>query len=155
MQKLYILVGLPGSGKSTFAQKLASETGAVICSSDAMRKRLYGDENIQGNPNEVFSRLKKDTLEYLSNGKSVIYDATNITVKSRKSILTAVKDMAVYKCAIVMLTPYEICVERAKNRVERVVPEDVILRMKNNFRIPSYSEGFDSIEIYRKDDICT
>jgi predicted kinase len=43
------LIGLPGSGKSTFACKLQEMIpNAVIVSSDTARKKLYGDESIQG-----------------------------------------------------------------------------------------------------------
>ena len=40
-----MMVGLVGSGKSTYAKQLAEETNAIICSSDAIREELCGDEN--------------------------------------------------------------------------------------------------------------
>ena len=39
-----MMAGLVGSGKSTYAKQLAEETNAIICSSDAIREELYGDE---------------------------------------------------------------------------------------------------------------
>ena len=48
-----MMVGLVGSGKSTYAKQLAEETNAIICSSDAIRKELCGDENSQDNIAEL------------------------------------------------------------------------------------------------------
>ena len=53
-----MLIGLPGSGKSTYAKSLLDSEGKVkYCSSDEVRKQLYGDENIQCNPQTVFEYL--------------------------------------------------------------------------------------------------
>ena len=52
-----MMVGLPGSGKSTYAEKLSKERSAIICSSDKVREDLYGDENSQSNNDEVFKLL--------------------------------------------------------------------------------------------------
>ncbi len=54
-----MMVGLPGSGKSTYAEKLSKERSAIICSSDKVREDLYGDENSQSNNDEVFKLLHK------------------------------------------------------------------------------------------------
>lgn len=42
-----MLVGLPGSGKSTYAELLKKQYNAIICSSDEARKKITGDENNQ------------------------------------------------------------------------------------------------------------
>ena len=55
----YMMMGLPCSGKSTFAQKLAEEYNANIHSSDAIREELIGDINNQEHNNEVFHTLHK------------------------------------------------------------------------------------------------
>ena len=72
---LSMLVGLPGSGKSTYSK---TQKDFVIHSSDALREELYGDENCQDNNTDLFailhSRIKTDLID----GKNVIYDATNI-----------------------------------------------------------------------------
>lgn len=57
MPTFYMMCGLPGSGKSTQAKKMAEKLNASIFSSDAIRKEKYGDEAIQGNPNKIFSEL--------------------------------------------------------------------------------------------------
>ena len=42
MSNFYMMVGLPGSGKTTFAHNI--EKGAVVISSDTIRKELWGSE---------------------------------------------------------------------------------------------------------------
>lgn len=44
----HFLIGVPSSGKSTFAQLLAQTGNYQIISTDAIRQQLYGDETIQG-----------------------------------------------------------------------------------------------------------
>ena len=77
------MMGLPASGKSTFADEIAKTENATIVSSDTIRKEWYGDENIQGNPTKIFEEMRRRTVSVLENGRSVIYDATNLTLKSR------------------------------------------------------------------------
>lgn len=60
-----MMVGLPGSGKSTYAKELADEMRAVICSSDAIREELRGDENSQDKNEEVFKILHSRIKECL------------------------------------------------------------------------------------------
>ena len=58
MQKLIVMVGVPGSGKSTYAKNTFSKT-AEILSSDALRKELLGNENDQKHNDYVFAELYK------------------------------------------------------------------------------------------------
>ena len=81
MNKLVMLVGLPGSGKSTYAGKLKKE-GVIIHSSDRVREEL-GDVNDQSKNEEVFRILHKRIKDDLKSGKSVAYDATNLNRKRR------------------------------------------------------------------------
>ena len=94
--KLTMLVGLPASGKSTYAKEKAEKERAVVCSSDVIRKELYGDENVQGDGNEVFNILHERVKELLSQGWDVIYDATNVKSKRRRAFLREIKDFLRY-----------------------------------------------------------
>lgn len=148
--KFIMLVGIPGSGKSTHAKSLSRNKNAIHLSSDSIRAELYGDEAIQGNPSEVFEIMHKRTLEALADGINVIYDATNITRKDRASIMSKIPKYVETECHIVW-APIETCIERDSKR-ERSVGKDVIDRMLKRFQAPYYDEGFDSIEIIRPDD---
>lgn len=146
MTKLFLMIGLPASGKSTLAEQIAKSEDAEIVSSDNIRKELYGDENIQGDNNKVFRILQERIINGLENNKNMIYDATNISYKTRMAFLQRLNKLKVEKIAIMVATPYEDCLIRNSQR-ERKVPEEVIKRMYNNFYVPQYFEGFDDIQI--------
>lgn len=146
---LLMLVGLPGSGKSTYASRY--EDMYSIHSFDAVRDELFGDENDQTDNTKVFSVLHKRIIDDLKVGKNVIYDATNISWKRRKSFLSLLGKIDCYKEAVVIATPYEICLEQNESR-ERRVPEEVIEEMYRNFDIPFYNEGWDAVFIAYLDD---
>ena len=57
MNKLIVLVGLPASGKSTYANTLAEIPNTIVLSSDKLRKELLGDESCQTNNQLVFDTL--------------------------------------------------------------------------------------------------
>lgn len=70
-----MMVGLVGSGKSTYAKQLSDDINAIICNSDAIREELFGNENIQNQNEEVFRVLHKRIKNNLKNGKNTIYDS--------------------------------------------------------------------------------
>ena len=148
--KFYMLCGLPASGKSHYALDLqrimSNETNekAVIVSSDNIRKELYGDENIQGNPEEVFNLVHERILQSLNNGVNVIYDATNLKRKYRLEILNKFPKFIKTECHIVWKPIYQ-CIKDDSNR-ERSVGEKVINKMVQGFEMPFYDEGFDIIK---------
>ena len=143
MPRLYMMVGLPGSGKSYHASTME----AVVVSSDSIREELFGDVNDQKHNNEVFNEVHKRIRENLKNGCDVVYDATNLNRKRRKAFLKTLPSDT-QKYAIVMCTEYELCLENNKKR-DRFVPEDVIERMYKRMTIPNNEEGFDRISIVR------
>lgn len=141
MVNFYMMMGLPGSGKSTKAKQIAEKEDAIIISSDAIRKELYGNEEIQGDNNKVFNIMLKRTIEYLSAGKNVVYDATNLKRKNRNHVLEAVSRCCFHKYIIIMATPFEECLKRNRER-ERKAPESVIWRMRKSFQFPNNESGF-------------
>lgn len=143
---LYVMCGLPGSGKSTWAEKIAKITGAEIVSSDQIRKELYGSEEIQGNPKEVFEEFDRRIRDALDRGKSVIADSTAMTRRDRASILSAGENADRTVCCV-MDTPVEECKRRNANR-KRVVPDYVYGKMQKKYEPPAVDEGFDGIIVY-------
>ena len=145
-----MLVGLPGSGKTEFGKSLNSDF--VIYSSDAIRNEMFGNEEIQEKNKEVFAELHKRVKKGLIDGKSVVYDATNISSKRRRAFLSEISNIDCSKVCIVIATTIEKCKESNNGR-DRKVPEYVIDRMYYNFEFPGYFEGWDNILLYyRKDD---
>ena len=150
MPKFIMLVGLPAVGKDTWAREyIKTHTNTVIHSSDDIREELYGDASCQDNPQKVFEMMRSRAVKSLQEGKDVIYNATNLKYKNRRSILTQVKKQTNATCHCkVFVAPVEVCKERNMAR-ERKVPEYVYDKMLRSFEVPFENEGFDSIEIIK------
>lgn len=144
-----MLVGLPGSGKSTYAEKIKEE-GVIIHSSDAVRKE-FGDVNDQSKNEEVFRILHKRIKDDLKAGKDVCYDACNISRKRRIAFLKELKMIPCEKICILVAVPYEMCVYQNSKR-DRRVPVEVIWRMYKNFNMPCVQEGFDRVIVHYPDE---
>ena len=138
MQKVCMLIGLPGSGKSTWAKDTLEYTSLYgnsdlsldfkLFSSDEYREKISGDVNCQDDNQKVFNTLYDDLIEHVKNGGNAIYDATNINRKSRKTLLHRLQDLHIDNLVIqgvVFATPIEKCIER-NNARDRKVPEEVI-----------------------------
>lgn len=160
MSKLYVMCGIPGSGKSTHAQKIkeqeeASGTKCYVLSSDDYRKKMLGDESDQTHNNEVFTKLYEDMRRYLAAGSSVIVDATNTTLKARRRILSeankppskAIYDSITKVCVVVNETTHQCVLQDAER--ERSVGIDVIYKFVKTFQCPQIFEGFNIIQVTR------
>lgn len=148
-------VGLPGCGKSTWAQQNIRQNQMFdeVVSSDEYRKRLLGNENDQSNNKLVFNTMMADTAEKLKAGISVCYDATNINRKDRKHLLNYLErsNVECEKIAVLFAVDINTVLKQNESRLRRV-PDDVIYRMLTRFEIPLEGEGFDTINIvYRNE----
>lgn len=140
-----IMIGLPASGKSTYAAFISMGREAIIVlSSDKIRQELYGDESVQGNPAEVFGTLYGRMETALKNAESVVIDATNMTKRDREKAIYLGKKYGDLVKGIVMDTPIAECIRRNDAR-ERKVPDFVFDRMIAKYEEPTLSEGFDYI----------
>lgn len=141
-----MMVGLPYSGKSTYADCLDEEADVTIHSSDAIRAELFGNVQDQEHNAKVFEVLHQRIRDDLRAGKSVIYDATNLSYKRRINTLEHLSKIDCKKTCIFMATPFDEIVERSKHR-DRVVPYEVLERMYKSIWIPNVYEGWDEINI--------
>lgn len=137
MIALYVMCGVPGSGKSTFSRKLAEERGLQRFSFDEMRcLRL-----------EEFLR---PAVEAIRNGKSVILDTTNLRANVRKKVLQAAGDIQCRKVMVYMDTPLEQCLYRNAHREARL--QDCIVESTyRSLQKPTPDEGWDEIIIVKED----
>jgi len=139
-----MMAGLPYSGKSIMAARLADTYNAVIHSSDDIRAEILGDEKDQTANTKVFEILHSRVIQDLKGGKSVIYDATNISYKRRMDFLKRIENISCVTICVFMATPFELCVERMNHR-ERVVPYEVLERMYRSIWVPGMYEGWSDI----------
>lgn len=146
-----LLVGIPGAGKSYYANEVASlDSNTVIISSDDIRQELWGDANDQQNPSAIFDEMFIRTVDTMKKGKNVIYDATNLSSKTRKATLEklrkAIGKNFLATCTVITCSISE-C-KRRQNMRDRKVPDEVIDRMVRQFQVPWYNEGWDSIYVF-------
>ena len=127
---MFVPVGIPGCGKSTYGAQHKDELGedVTIISTDSIRASLYGDASIQGDSRAVFARAYKEAREALRRGRSVYFDATNVTPASRRELLRRLSLYAGKCVALYFHVPPEVCKRRNRQR-GRVVPEEVLEQM--------------------------
>lgn len=146
-------VGLPGSGKSTWAARV---NDAVVISSDDIRSKLFGTDNNKTTGEEnakVFTIAHRRIKENLKKGKNVVFDATNLNKKRRIVLLKDIKEAGIdcYTQCELFATSYEICEEQNQNR-KRVVPKQDMQKLYMSFQPPHKSEGWDAIEVHYRAD---
>jgi predicted kinase len=125
--KAFVMVGAPGSGKSTFASKLAETENAFIVSGDNVRAELYGDAAHQGTWSEIQDRLEELVSEAV--GCPLIMDGTHYKRSYRQETLTLLRSYGYEEIEAVVVNPdLETCILRNANR-HRGVPRHVIQRM--------------------------
>lgn len=148
MSKLIYLIGIPGSGKSIHAKEIAKKERAIILSTDELRGEFLFDQSRQKKTGLIFSILYKRAEMLLSEGKSVIIDATNIERARRMKALKKLN--ATQRECYYFSTPYEICLERNKSR-KRKVQEFIMRRMQKNLDFPILKEGWDKVHIVHEE----
>ena len=143
---LYITVGLPGSGKSTYVKNFIKDKDIEYLSSDSLRAVYGKDETDQTVTSIVFGHIKRKVDEFLKDGKNVLVDATSVNRKERSDYINTAKKYGAKVVAIVFKMDRQGLIDRNKKRGEqggRVVPDFVIDKMLAKFEEPSYDEGID------------
>jgi len=136
--RLIVLAGLPGSGKSTWA---ARQPYSVL-SSDAVRRLIADDPNIQTIHRQVFGTLRSLARQRLELRRPITcIDSTALTRWERRPWLRLAEDADCEAEAIFFDTPLEICLARNAGR-HRVVPAEVVREMARRLEPPSIKEGF-------------
>ena len=114
---LVVLIGVSGSGKSTFARKHFKPT--EILSSDFCRGLVSDDENSQAATKDAFEVLHFVARKRLAAGKLTVIDATNVQPESRKPLVEIAREFHCLPVAIVLDVPERVAHDRNKTRTDR------------------------------------
>lgn len=150
----FMMVGLPGCGKSTLVEQLYTEfpeKRIAVLSADSIIEKIC--ELYRLDYNEVYSDISYSFCERVltkiapivfNKNDIVVWDQTNLRKKGRAKRLALVPD-SWKKIAIVVPVPYD-HLERLANRPGKTIPESVIDKMYEQYEDPELDEGFDHIE---------
>lgn len=147
---IHMMIGIQGSGKTTFSNILAKEINAIIVSTDGVRMANPGiSEDL------VWPYVYKKVAECVENNTEVIFDATSITPKVRKRFIDNVESNGV-KCVIGAYffdVDKSICARRVEKRnqdsTQINIPIEVIYSYSERLVPPTLDEGFKFIKVIR------
>lgn len=150
---LWLLIGLPGSGKSTWAKHFR-QTGPAIAyiSTDQIRQQLFGHEATQGPWPQVWQRVIHEWQQAVQQTRQggmhgALYDATNAQRRGRRQVIKTAQALGFTRLVAVWLdVPLADCLRRNQGR-SRQVPTEIIQAMSRqlNGAPPCSEEGFAAV----------
>ncbi len=129
---LVVLVGVSGSGKSTFGR--ANFKPTEVISSDFCRGIVSDDENDQAATPQAFELLNYIVGLRLAAGRLTVVDATNVQPDARKKLVALAREHDVLPVAIVLDMPERLCLERNAGRPDRDFGAHVVRRQRDQLR---------------------
>ncbi len=147
---LVVLVGVSGSGKSTFAGKHFAPS--EVLSSDACRALVSDDENDQSATTDAFEVLHFIAEKRLAAGRLTVVDATNVQKEARKPLIELARKYHCIPTAIVFDLPERVAHDRNKARADRNFGSHVIRKQSQDLHRSLRNlerEGFRHLHLFK------
>ena len=167
-----VLIGISGSGKSTYVRDCMTEDDEKVCSTDkfvdehAMSK--FNEDGVKLSYEEAFDDIQKNDMfkvmtkrfydeieENIKNGDNFIIDRTNLNARARASLIKELRELgkkygkAVAITGIIFNPSIGVIRERLKQRIileNKRIPDDVLDDQIKYFEVPTKDEDFDILE---------
>ena len=151
MSKLFIMIGAPGSGKTTWCKNNVPKN-AVYISRDEIRFNIIKDEDSYFSKEKIVYDIFINKInEALESGLDVYADQTSLNAGSRKKLIDALNKRPDEINVIYIERPLSTILEYNLKRTGRkLVPNDVIIKMYNSISKPTAKEGIDYLYIINK-----
>jgi predicted kinase len=149
MATLYVLIGLPGSGKSHWAQANTDRIEAIVVGSDEVRTEFQASGKNPYDGDAIFAEVERRTRAQLQADRSVILDATHYQRRYRTYAINLAHQLHVPCVAVWFDTPLDEVLQRNGWRTgdrfgEERVPDHIIREMAAHFDPPKRAE-FDRV----------
>lgn len=144
-----MLVGVPTAGKSTFSNDKKYKNYVRVSSDDILqevakeRQQSYNTV-FKGNIRFAQIAMMKVLRKAIEDGKSIIWDQTNLTKKQRRDKLKYIPD-TYKKTAVYFIVDLKTALKRNTQRPGKVIPPEILERMIKEYELPVLGEGFDEI----------
>lgn len=146
MRELLLTCGIPGSGKDYWVDKFMQEKPGLYIklSADELREMIWPNLPEWKKNGLIFKTFFAYVEILLKQNRNLIICNTNFNRKQRKRFVKIGKQCGATLTAVILRTPFEVCVKRNTKR-ERVVPLTVLESMRDKWVDPTKEEGFDNI----------
>jgi predicted kinase len=147
----YMLIGVPGSGKSTWAEPMLHREGPCLISSDAYIEKMaeamgktYGDI-FKSTIGEATKWMETQLHDAIKSANKIVWDQTNLTMKSRRQKLNMLLDAGYDVTAVAFECPAPELERRRKERAAKTgkeIPPSILESMTAQYVRPTRLEGF-------------
>lgn len=147
MSKLYLMTGVSGSGKTTFAKEFAHKNNLRCLNIDNFYYATFGDENVHKHEFDVWMMFYRAIEIASRDNVDIIIDTNAPTISNRDEIYNWFGHMFTENYMIYIYAPIELCLKNNSSR-KRIIPQNELIKMYNDYERPQLDEARKWDKIY-------